>query len=53
LKSLDDDLKSQPKQIWKHVAPFRKINYASVLLEVGGRRLIEANDEFSKNFQSV
>jgi hypothetical protein len=34
LKSLNENLKSQPKQFWKYVASFRKINSNSIQLEV-------------------
>ncbi|PNF20051.1 hypothetical protein B7P43_G05268 [Cryptotermes secundus] len=56
LKSVDENLKSQPKQFWKYVASFRKRNSNSIQLEVDGKHLIEPNDvadEFSKHFQTV
>jgi hypothetical protein len=56
LKSVDENLKSQPKQFWKYVASFRKRNSNSIQLEVDGNHLFkphEVADEFSKHFQSV
>ncbi|PNF20040.1 hypothetical protein B7P43_G05817 [Cryptotermes secundus] len=56
LKSVDENLKSQPKQFWKYVASFRKRNSNSIQLEVDGKHLIEPHDiadEFSKHFQTV
>jgi hypothetical protein len=54
LKCIDENLKSQPKQFWKYVTLFRKIN--SNQLEADGKPLIEPYsfaDEFSNHFQSV
>jgi hypothetical protein len=56
LKSIDGNLKSQPKQFWKYVASFRKKNSASLQVQVDNKHLIEpcdVDDEFSKHFQSV
>jgi hypothetical protein len=53
---MDANLKSQPKQFWKYVASFRKINSTSIQLEVDGKHLIElceVTHEFSKQFQLV
>jgi hypothetical protein len=56
LKSIDDNLKLQPKQFWKYVASYRKRNSTSVQLEVDGTHLAEpcnVADAFAKYFQSV
>jgi hypothetical protein len=56
LKSIDDNLKSQPKQFWKYVASYRKINFISIQLEVDGTHLAEpykVSDAFTKHFQTV
>jgi hypothetical protein len=56
LKSIDDNLKSQPKQFWKYVASFRRRNSTPIQLEVGGAHLAEpykVADAFAKHFQSV
>jgi hypothetical protein len=55
LNPTDENLKSQPKQFWKYVAFFRKINSASIQLEVDAKNLIEPcdDDKFSKHYQSV
>jgi hypothetical protein len=56
LKSLDENLKSKPKQFWKYVATFRKIKCNFIRLEVDVKHLIkhyDVADEFSKHFQSV
>jgi hypothetical protein len=56
LKSIDDHLKSQPKQFWKYVASFRKRNSIPIQLEVDGTLLAEpykVADAFAKHFQSV
>jgi hypothetical protein len=53
LKSLDENLKLQPKQFWKYVTSFRKINYTSIQLEVDGKHLIEPCEvayKFSRHF---
>jgi hypothetical protein len=49
LKSMDENLNSQPKQFWKYVASFRKRNSNTIQLEVDDNHA----DEFSKNFQSL
>jgi hypothetical protein len=54
--STDGNLKKQPRQFWKYVASFRKINSISILLEVDGKHFSEPCDvagEFSKHLQSV
>jgi hypothetical protein len=56
LKSVDEKLKSQPKQFWKYVASFGKRNSNSVQLEVDAEQFIEpcdVDDDFSNLFQSV
>jgi hypothetical protein len=56
LKSIDDNVKSQPKQFWKYVAHYRKRNSTSIQLEVDGTHLAEpykVADAFAKHFQSV
>ncbi|PNF33582.1 hypothetical protein B7P43_G14684 [Cryptotermes secundus] len=56
LKTVEENLKSQPKQFWKYVASFKKRNPNSIQLEVDGKHLIKPNDiddEFSKHFQAV
>jgi hypothetical protein len=37
LTSIDENLKSQPKQFWKYVASFRKRNSTYIQLEVDGK----------------
>jgi hypothetical protein len=44
LKSVDENLKSQPKQFWKYVASFRKRNSNSIELEVDGKHLIKHDE---------
>jgi hypothetical protein len=56
LRWFNDNLKSQPKQFWKYVASYRKINSISIQLEVDGTHLAEpceVADAFAKHFQSV
>jgi hypothetical protein len=56
LKSVDENLKSQPKHFWQYVASFRKRNSFSIQLEVDGNNLNKPNDvadKLSKHFQSV
>jgi hypothetical protein len=55
-KSLDENLKSQPKQFWKYVSSIKKRNSNSIEFEFVGKHLIKPNDvadELSKYFQSV
>jgi hypothetical protein len=56
LKSLDENLKPQPAQFWKHVASFSERISTSIQLEADGKNLIETcdvADEFLRHFQSV
>jgi hypothetical protein len=56
LKSIDDNLKSEPKQFFKYVASYRKRNSASIQPDVDSTHLAEpykVSDAFSKHFQSV
>jgi hypothetical protein len=56
LKYVDENLKSQPKHLWKYVPSFKKINFYSSQLEVDGKHLIKPTDiagEFSRHLQSV
>lgn len=56
LKTTDENLKLQPKQFWKYMTSFRKINSTSIQLEVDGTHLVEpceVADVFTKHFQSV
>jgi hypothetical protein len=56
LKSVNEHLKSQPKQFWKYVASLRKRNSNSIQLDFDGKHLIKPNDvtdEFSKHFDLV
>jgi hypothetical protein len=52
LTSIDENLKSLPRQFWKHVGFFRKINSASLQLEEESKHLIgpcDIPDEFAKH----
>jgi hypothetical protein len=56
LQSIDDNLKTQPKQFWKCVATHRKRNSTCIQLEVDGILLVEpaeVADAFAKHFLSV
>jgi hypothetical protein len=56
LQSIDDNLKTQPKQFCKCVATHRKRNSTYIQLEVDGILLVEPNevaDAFAKHFLSV
>jgi hypothetical protein len=53
---MDEHLKSQPKEFWKYVDFFRKINSNSIQREVDGKHLInpyDIADKFSNYFQSI
>ncbi|PNF41595.1 hypothetical protein B7P43_G11563 [Cryptotermes secundus] len=56
LKSLDNNLKSQPQHFWKYVSNFRKHRSGFIHLEVGGTHLVQPEavaDAFARHFQSV
>jgi hypothetical protein len=56
LNSIDDNLKSQPKQFWKYVASDTKRNSTFIQLEVDGTHLAgpyKVADAFAKHFQSI
>jgi hypothetical protein len=56
LKSIDENLNSQPRQFWKYLTSFRKRNSTSIQLVVDGKYLIKlckVAHKFSKHFQSV
>jgi hypothetical protein len=56
LKSIDNNLKSQPQHFWKYVSNFRNQRSGSIQLEVNGSHLVQPNavaDAFARHFQSV
>ncbi|PNF31813.1 hypothetical protein B7P43_G09329, partial [Cryptotermes secundus] len=56
LKSIDNDLKTQPQHLWKYVSSFRKHTLGCIQLQVDGVHLDEPTavaDTFAKHFQSL
>jgi hypothetical protein len=56
LKSVDNNLNSQPHHFWKYISNFRKQRSDSVQLNVDGTHLVQPNavaDAFAKHFKSV
>jgi hypothetical protein len=56
LKSVDENLKSHPKQFWKYVSQFRKKNTDLIHLEISGTLINKPRDvgeAFATHFQSV
>jgi hypothetical protein len=56
VKSVDNNLKSQPQHFWKYVSNFRNHKSGSIQLEVDSARLVEPSavaDAVAMHFQSV
>jgi hypothetical protein len=56
LKSVDGNLKYQPKQFWNYLSKYRKDSDSSAQFQVDGIHVTTFNetaDAFSKHFQSV
>ncbi|PNF36765.1 hypothetical protein B7P43_G11156, partial [Cryptotermes secundus] len=56
LKTVDNNLKSQPQHFWKYISNFRKHRSGSIHLEVDGTHRAQPEavaDAFAKHFQSV
>jgi hypothetical protein len=56
LKYIYDNLRSQPRQIWKYLVSFMKKSSTSIQLEVDGTHLVEpweVADAFVEHFQSA
>jgi hypothetical protein len=57
LKSVDNNLKSQPQHFWKYVSNFRKDRSGPIQLNVDGTHLLvepcAVVDAFAKHFQYV